>query len=224
MAAWHRLPAAALWSAGILARSYIFCLTRRARLPTPSIMHRCAIFEEDPPTVGVCNGLRTETAGKDARGPDLVWRVPSLGAPSPSPAWDCGGLMWVASHLRLPRTGGRWELHGGAASLAGSGETVALVRASGSCRVGHLDKACNQCRTKVRSAEVFLVRKSEALLQLPAGRLTNDDRNDRRCPFIWLHFGGDFGGEWCTLIGRRCDPVPSARADGTERKADLLPL
>ena len=136
--------------------------------------------------------------------------------------------MWVASHLRLPRTGGRWELHGGAASLAGSGETVALVRASGSCRVGHLDKACNECRTKVRSAEVFLVRKSEALLQLPAGRLTNDDRNDRRCPFVWLHFGGDFGGdfggEWCTLIGRRCDPVPSARADGTERKADLLPL
>ena len=130
--------------------------------------------------------------------------------------------------LRLPRTGGRWELHGGVASLAGSGETVALVRAAGSCRVGHLDKAGNQCRTKVRSAEVFLVRKSEALLQLPAGRLTNDDRNDRRCPFVWLHFGGDFGGdfggEWCTLIGRRCDPVPSARADGTERKADLLPL
>ena len=166
----------------------------------------------------------TDTAGKDARGPDLVWRVPSLGAPSPSPAWDCGRVMWVASHLRLPRTGGRWEWHGGAASLAGSGKTVALVRVSGSCRVGHLDKAGNQCRTKVRSAEMFLVRKSEALLQLPAGRLTNDDRNDRRCPFIWLHFGGDFGGEWCTLIGRRCDPVPSARADGTERKADLTPL
>ena len=35
----------------------------------------------------------TENAGKDARGPDLVWRVPSLGAPAPSPAWDCGGVM-----------------------------------------------------------------------------------------------------------------------------------
>ena len=32
----------------------------------------------------------TDNAGKDARGPDPVWRVPSLGAPSPSPAWDCG--------------------------------------------------------------------------------------------------------------------------------------
>ena len=35
--------------------------------------------------------VMTENAGKDARGPDLVWRVPSLGAPAPSPAWDCGG-------------------------------------------------------------------------------------------------------------------------------------
>ena len=34
--------------------------------------------------------VMTDNAGKDARGPDLVWRVPSLGAPSPSQAWDCG--------------------------------------------------------------------------------------------------------------------------------------
>ena len=50
--------------------------------------------------------------------------------------------MWVdPDSLRLPRTGGSRELHGGVASLAGSGKTVALVRASGSCRVGQLDKA-----------------------------------------------------------------------------------
>ena len=36
--------------------------------------------------------LMTDTAGKDARGPDLVWRVPSLGAPPPSPTRDCGGV------------------------------------------------------------------------------------------------------------------------------------
>jgi hypothetical protein len=40
----------------------------------------------------------TNNAGKDARGPDLVWRVPSLGAPAPSPARDCGGVMWVDPH------------------------------------------------------------------------------------------------------------------------------
>ena len=38
--------------------------------------------------------VMTDKAGKDARGPDLVRRVPSLGAPPPSPAWDCGGVMW----------------------------------------------------------------------------------------------------------------------------------
>jgi len=93
MAAWHRSPAEALWSAGILARSYIFCLTRRAGMTPPSMVHQCPIVEENPPAVTVCNRLRTENAGKDARGPDLVWRVPSLGAPSPPPAWDCGGVM-----------------------------------------------------------------------------------------------------------------------------------
>ena len=36
--------------------------------------------------------------GQGCLGPGLVWRVPSLGAPSPSPAWDCGGVMWVDPH------------------------------------------------------------------------------------------------------------------------------
>ena len=40
----------------------------------------------------------TDNAGKDARGPDLVRRVPSMGAPSTSKAWDCGGVRWVTEN------------------------------------------------------------------------------------------------------------------------------
>ena len=50
--------------------------------------------------------VMTDNAGKDARGPDPVWRVPSLGAPAPSPAWDCGGVMWVDPHYASPAPAG----------------------------------------------------------------------------------------------------------------------
>ena len=42
--------------------------------------------------------VMTDNAGKDARGPDLVWHGSYLGAPPPSPAWDCGGVMWVTDN------------------------------------------------------------------------------------------------------------------------------
>ncbi len=69
--------------------------------------------------------VMTENAGKDARGPDLVWRVPYMEAPSPSPAWDCGwgdvgdrqcGQGGPRTRPRVART-----LHGSAPALAGMG-------------------------------------------------------------------------------------------------------
>jgi len=69
--------------------------------------------------------VMTEISGKDARGPDLVWRVPSLGAPAPSPAWDYGwgdvmtdnagkdargpDLVWRVPSLGAPAPSPAWD-------------------------------------------------------------------------------------------------------------------
>ena len=69
--------------------------------------------------------VMTDNAGKDAHGPDLVWRVPSLGAPAPSPARDCGWGWCDAGECGqgCPRTRPRVArtFPGSAGALAGMG-------------------------------------------------------------------------------------------------------